>query len=133
MYNYYVSYLVNHIKLNSARKNLKFILPYTKKSFLFLNFLKHINYIYKFKIFLKDNKLNFLIFLYYFNQLSLVKNFKILSKPSKSYFVTLKSLILLSKRTHSSIFILSTSKGFLTHKEAIKKKIGGIMLGFFLI
>jgi ribosomal protein S8 len=133
MYNYYISFLVNHIKMNSAKKNLKFELLYTKKIFLFLKFLKSINYIYKFNVFLKKKKLYIMIFLYYFNRLSFVKNFKIISKPLKNYFISFSSLLLLTKRTSNSIYILSTSKGFLTHTEAIHQRTGGILLGFFLL
>jgi ribosomal protein S8 len=132
MYNYYVSFLINHIKMNSAKKNLKFELLYTKKLFLFLKFLKNINYIYKFNIFLKNKKLYVMIFLYYFNKLSLVNNFKVISKPLKSYFISFSSLLLLTKRTSNSVYILSTSKGFLTHNEALYQRTGGILLGFFL-
>ena len=133
MYNYYVSFLINHIKMNSAEKNLKFNLVYTKKIFRFLKFLRSIHYIYKFNVFFKQNKLYVMIFLYYFNRLSFVKNFKVISKPLKNYFISLTSLMLLTKRTANSVYILSTSKGFLTHNQAIHRKIGGILLGFFLL
>jgi ribosomal protein S8 len=79
------------------------------------------------------NKFYIKIYLYYYKNKIISNNFKILSTPSKSFFLSYKSLRLLSKRTSSSIFILSTDKGILSHKQALNQKLGGLVLGFFSI
>lgn len=42
--------------------------------------------------------------------------------------MTFKSLVILQKHTLNSHLILSTPKGLLTHKEAVKLKTGGFLV-----
>lgn len=130
-YNYSVSYAINLINISSSHKELIFKIPYTRKLLVILQVFKKINFIRQY--FLIKNNNNFLIkiFPYYFKDLKPIKTFKLISKPSRSYYISLKALRLLSKRTGSALFLLSTSKGILTHNEAINAKLSGFLLGFF--
>lgn len=58
------------------------------------------------------------------------KSVRLVSSSSRKYTLSLKSLIILQKSLKSSILILSTPKGILTHKEAIKFKVGGLGICF---
>jgi len=50
------------------------------------------------------------------------------SSPSKKFYITTSSLILLQKIFKSSILILSTSKGLLTGTEALSLGVGGSVI-----
>lgn len=78
----------------------------------------------------KDKKIFILIKLLYFKNLKVNKNIKLITKPSRTYYISLKALNLLNKRSGTSLYILSTSRGIFTHKEALEKKISGFLLGF---
>jgi small subunit ribosomal protein S8 len=66
-----------------------------------------------------------IILRFYFNQ-PVINKVSIISKFSNKTFIKYKQLLKLSPK--SSILIISTSKGILTHSDCIKKKIGGILL-----
>jgi ribosomal protein S8 len=133
LYTYNVSYVINLININKLKKNLHFNIFFTKKNLLFINFLKNFTFINKYYIIKIKNKFYIRIYLYYYKNKIISNNFKILSSPSKSFFLSYKSLRLISKRTSSSIFILSTDRGLLSHKQALNQKLGGLVLGFFSI
>ena len=56
------------------------------------------------------------------------KSIRLISTPSKKHRLSLKSLNLINKTLKASVLILSTDKGILTHREALKFKIGGLAL-----
>lgn len=123
--------LVNLIKINSSKKNLYFDLQFTKNNLILLKLLKNLNFINKFILIKFKNKILLRIFLYYYRGSDITKNFKIISTKSKKFPISIKSLKLLKKKSGSSIFIISTSKGLITQEEAIKLNISGILIGFF--
>lgn len=104
---------------------------YTKKNLLAIKFFKKINFINNYGIIKKNKKIFIIIRLLYFKNLKINKNFKLISTPSRTYYISFKTLLLLNKRSGASLYILSTSKGIITHKEAIKKNLSGFLLGFF--
>lgn len=128
-------YVLNHVKINSAKKQLVFKIKYTKKIFIFLNFLKNMGLLRKVLLINNNKKKNsfVLVYIFYFKNLSVYKTFKIISTPAVNFFISYNSLRLLNKRTRNSIFILETSKGVMAHFNALKFKIGGRVLGFFSI
>jgi ribosomal protein S8 len=93
--------------------------------------LKSFNFIHKYLLVKKNNRYFFKLFVFFFKKKNISLDFKIISRPSKFFFITYESLKLLSKRSGSSIFIISTNKGFLSHQDAIKNKTGGYVIGFF--
>lgn len=132
LYNYTFSYVLNMININKARKSLYFDLLFTSKTIKFVKLFNRLNYIFRYEM-LKDKKIFIRIYLTYSNSVNLGKNFKIISKPSHKFYVTCQSLRLLQKKTGDSVFIISTSYGLLTHKEALTQNTGGLVLGFFSV
>lgn len=64
-----------------------------------------------------------------FGNLNLLTNITIISSPSRTIFVTYKQLYKLVQNNNTgTIFFLNTSEGLLSHKNALKKKIGGSLL-----
>ncbi len=133
IYNYSISYLINLININKSHRTLYFEILFTKKNLKFLILLKKFNFIHKYILMKKNNKFVIKIYLYYYKNKKICSNFKLISRPSKIFTISYKALRLINKRTGSSIFILSTSKGLLSHKDALKNKITGNVIGFFSI
>jgi ribosomal protein S8 len=133
IYNYNFSYLKNQISINKLHQNLSFNIIFNKKNLVFLKFLKRFNIIHKFIIIKKNNLICFKVYIHYYKLKPLLPIFNILSKPSKKFLISYQALKLLHKRSGSSIFIVSTSRGVVPHLDAIKHKTGGFIIGFFSI
>lgn len=131
LYNHHLTYVINSININVLHKNLIFKIVFTKKNLIFIKILRKLNFINKFVIVRFGDSMFIRIYAYYYKTKQVGKGFKIMSCPSKFFFISFKALRLLDKRTGSSIFVISTSKGVITHKEALQKKIGGMLLGAF--
>jgi ribosomal protein S8 len=80
---------------------------------------------------LQKENFNFYIIinLKYTYNLSNLKNFKIVSKPSRSIFFSSKDIFKMYEK--QVLYIFSTSLGYLTSLECKKNKIGGIL--FFYV
>lgn len=133
VYNYSWSYVLNAINWASAHKKFYVEIRYTRKSFLFLNVLKKVNYVGNFYVFRKNNLIRIRIVPSYFKSQPIATKLRILSSPAQSYPVSLRSLYLLKKRSGCAIYLLSTSRGVITLNEALKFKVSGHMLGYFLL
>jgi len=134
LYTYPYAYLINMINLNKAKKKLFFKVLFTIKIIRLLRLLKKTGVIQTYTLLNSNkNRRYILIYLYYYKNISLTKNFRLITKPSKSYFISHKALRLLSKRTIGSIFILSTNQGLMTHHDALTRRLGGAIIGFFSI
>lgn len=133
LYNYSFAYLINLININKAGRNLYFEIIFTKKVFKFLFFLKKFNFIYKYVLVNKNQSFYIKIYLYYYKNKKICSHFKLISRPSHLFSISYKALRLIDKRSGSSIFILSTSIGLISHKEALKNNITGNVIGFFSI
>ena len=131
LYNYNISYIINLININKLNKMLTFNIYFTRKNLYFVNFLKNFNFIHKYSLIKINNKIYIKIFLYYYKNKLVCNNFKIISRPSKSLFLSYKSLSLISKKSASSIFIISNGMGIVSHHQSLKNKKGGLVLGFF--
>lgn len=125
------SYVLNLININKAKKNLCFSLLFTVKNHQFVKILKKFNVIHDYKLFKKNNFNYIKITLFFYKNNPICFNFKIISRQSKIFTISYQSLLLLTKKSGSSIFLLSTAKGILSNKEAIHQKTGGVLLGFF--
>ena len=128
---YNISYILNLININKAKKNLSFFVIFSFKNYQFIKTLKKFNVIHDYKL-LKKNNFNYIkITLFFYKNKIVCYSFKLISNQSKTFTISYESLKLLTKKSGSSIFLISTSKGLISNKEAINQKIGGILLGFF--
>ena len=80
---------------------------------------------------LEKQQFNFkiVIILKYVYNFSNLKNFKIVSKPSRSLFFSSQEIFKLYEK--QVLYIFSTSLGYLTSLECKQKKVGGIL--FFYV
>lgn len=122
---------LNIVNINYNAKKLSFLYKYTKKNLIILKFFKKNKIIDDFTILKKKNKLVFFIKLLYYKNLKIIKNFKLYTKKSHYFFISLKALKLLNKRSGSSLFVISSSFGYLTHLEAISLNKSGFLVASF--
>lgn len=108
----------------------------TKRVLIFLTLLRRNGIILKFNL-VTDTRQGHCtfarVYLTYYRNLPLFRTVKVISTPSRTFYTSLQSLKLLDKRINSTVFILATSKGLLTHKEAILLKTGGVAIALFSI
>lgn len=80
---------------------------------------------------LEKQQINFkiVILLKYVYNFSNFKNFKIVSKPSRSLFFSFQDIFKIYEK--QVLYIFSTSLGYLTSLECKQKKVGGIL--FFYV
>jgi len=64
----------------------------------------------------------------FYNNKSFFKSVRLITTASRKYAISLHALRILNSTLKSSILILSTSKGIITHKQAIKFKVSGLLL-----
>lgn len=117
------------IKIASTLQKERLQIPLKKVSIPFLITLyKHgiIQNFLKLGVSSNEKEPKCLIYLRYFFNKSIVKNLKILSKPSLYLHLRFTDICLLHDRKHT--LFISTSKGILTNFECKIKKIGGIAL-----
>jgi len=72
-----------------------------------------------------DNK-NIEIYLTYFKNISVITQIIAISTPGKKVYIKNKELYTLINQ--QEFYILSTSKGFLTHSQAIFQNVGGELI-----
>jgi ribosomal protein S8 len=63
-----------------------------------------------------------------FGNLNILTNITLISSPSRTIFITYSQLNKLVQNNTNSLFFLNTTEGLLSHKNALKKKIGGSLL-----
>jgi small subunit ribosomal protein S8 len=114
--------IINLIKLSNKYNKQKFKTKLNKNDIKFIKILIKINLI---KYVKKKNNI-YDIYIYNTNK-KIFKNILNIHKPSKTIFLNFKNL---KKITffYNGILILSTNKGLMTNYEAVKEKIGGILI-----
>ncbi len=133
LYNNNFFYLLNSIHIHKSKKNLYIDVLLTKRTLMYTKIIYKLNYIFRYEIIVVNNIKKIRLYFNFNNNNHIGKDFKIISKPSHRFFISLNSLNLLFKKTKSSVYLLSTSYGIFDHKEAIKNKTGGLMLAFFIL
>lgn len=117
--------LLNLLKLSILLNFDYIIISYCKKIIPLLIFLVKVNYIKNFKI------LNEKTLIVYFNKNQKWKNLKIMYRSSGFFFLNLNNIRRFFFNNYKSVICLTTSKGILTHNEALKLNVGGTVM-FYL-
>jgi ribosomal protein S8 len=118
----------NILKLHVTNKKLFLTTFFSIKILNVIKILKLINAVRSYYIIKKNNKFFIKIYFFYYKQLPILTGLKLLATPSKVFLVSYKSLQLIQKKTLNSIFLIHTSKGIITHTQALQLKIGGRFL-----
>lgn len=130
---YYTNaYVANHVNILLSRKQKCVQIVLTKKTLRLIRvFYKNAvvkNYIIIEKV-VKNKKIRFIRFsgLFFKNE-SYFKGVRLVSTPSKKHTISLKGLNLLKKISGTSLIILETSRGIISHVDALKLGVGGLIL-----
>jgi len=127
------SYVINHINLALSKKILNNNLVLSKKTISLVKILYKVGCIYKYSIFRKrtnSSKSNYMIkfSVFFYKNKPFFKGLKLISTGSRKVTISYNALRLTNKFLKSSMLILSTSKGVITHREALNYKIGGLVI-----
>jgi ribosomal protein S8 len=125
-YNSY-AFLINHINILTTSKKRSLIIRYNNKILTLAYLLKSVGCLNSVVVISKSRKLLKISTLFYKNK-SFYRGVKLLSTPSKSFFVKLKTLKLLHKSLGNSVLVLETSKGLVTHTLALRMQVSGKLL-----
>lgn len=104
---------------------------YTKKNIVFLKLFKKLGVISSFYLIKNSFYPLIRVYLFFIKNFPLFYNFKIISKPSKPVYISYFSLNMFNFKMGQTSLVLSTSYGIITSQEALLKKCGGELLGFF--
>lgn len=129
MYQSPYAYLIAH--LNLAFKNDKRIhrILCTKKTLKLMKVLRQegcVTYLIPRSVNITKRYLLFTP--YFYKQTTFFKYIRLISTISKKFTVTFKALIIINRSLKSSLLLIETSKGILTHKDALRLRVGGLLL-----
>src|SRR3569833_1502138 len=128
-----INYVNNQLNINASNRTFRAYVRFSVKAYKYVQFLQRIHYISSFSIVKKCNT-NYLLIASFSTKLTRHQpsyhKVNIISTRSYKTYISYDALLLIHQRTAYSIFILLNRKGFQTHTEAIKHKIGGLLLGF---
>ena len=124
------AYVISHYNILSSRKQPSIKIRLTKKTLNLIKIMYNVGAIKSYIIIKSSlNSKNYIRFSSsFYKNVPFFKDVKLVSTPSKKHTVTLKGLRLLSKMVGSSVIIISTSKGLFTHKKAIDRNLGGLIV-----
>ena len=100
-------------------------IPYSNMKFSISKILKEEGYVRNYKTFVDEGRKKFLkVYISYDeNSKSVITGLKTISKPGRRVYAGVGDLPRLRNRT--GIVVISTSKGLMTDRNAIKNKVGG--------
>jgi small subunit ribosomal protein S8 len=115
--------ILSELKNAARARKEKITFPYSKFDFAILKALVQAGYVKSADKEAVGRKNVIVVHLSYKGKVSPVNDFKIVSKPSRHFYVDYRSLPTV-KQGHG-LSMLSTSRGIMTGSEARKKKVGG--------
>ncbi len=125
--NHTVSDFIIRIKNAALARRREIIAPYTRIARDIAKVLEKEGFLEEVRQETVDKKKMLSFKIRYRNRVPVLTDVKIISKPSIRVYTPSKN-INVSQRKGMFIFVLSTSEGILTGREAIKKNLGGEVL-----
>lgn len=122
--------LLSHLRLNIAKKNLFFKILINNQELDMIRLLTQRGIVRRFfKLHTRLNTKN--LYIVYPNHTLLSNSnlrVKLFNRNADHITLTLHALKLLNHASGTSSFVLKTNKGLLTHQEAIKYQLGGVLV-----
>lgn len=124
------AYTYSHYRINVAQKKIYFDMLVTRRILPVLTLFCKLNVIRRFYFLKTENSFSrkVRIFPFYTKLQSHSSNIKLHFRKVRPVSIQLKALKLLTKRSGASSLILNTSAGLITHQEAMKLGIGGVLV-----
>lgn len=137
-YNSY-AYVINHLNLAISKKKLRIKLKYTRKTFELTKALAAIGYVSNYSVVsekslwaarYQTNSSNSWIYINaaFFKNTPFFKSLRLVSTPSKKHITSLKALHVINVSIKSSVILLATPYGIMSHREALRRGTGGTIL-----
>jgi ribosomal protein S8 len=124
--------VISHLNLLITKRNLKNKIQINFQSLRLIKTLHSVGCVNKFLLTSQLKKKLLLPYVHlsvpFYKNTPFFKSIRLISTPSKKHRISLSSLNLLNKTLKASILILSTDRGIITHREALKLKVGGLAL-----
>lgn len=119
------SYFLNQLRMSSARRSLYFDVRITVKTKALASLLVSLNVLRRFH---KINDLTYRVFPSYTRYRRHTRTFKTYTRINGRIRMQKKALRLLNFLAPHTYYVIETSRGLITHKEAIRLGIGGSLL-----
>lgn len=130
-YNSY-QYTLNHVNFTLGKKIPQTTIIHTRRSHQIVYLLYKlgcINNFYTHSRDIKKFKRSFLTFsIFFYKNSPFFKSIRTVSSPARKHTITYNALKIINQSIGSSILLLSTTQGLLTHNDAMERKIGGLIL-----
>ena len=123
------AFLVNHINFAIVSKRRWILFKGTKKIVTILALLKKLGVVQSYLV-TRSNRFFLTVKLspFFYKNSSFFRCIRLVSTTSKRFNLKLRTLQILEKSLGETIVVLETSKGIISHKEALKLKLGGKIL-----
>lgn len=122
--------VANHVNLALSKNSINNKVVFTKKTLLYLKSISSLGVVNGLHI--QSNNLTLkkriLFSVFFYKNTSFFYKIKQISTPSKKFYISLKALKVLTNNLKASTLLISTSKGLITHKEALRLRTGGILM-----
>lgn len=121
------AYIINHLNISLSRKLLRTTVRFSKKFLDLVHILQSSGLIKNYLVFGKERKyIRFSIF--YYKGKAFFSGVRLISTLSKKFHISLNALRRLHTVSASTTYILNTSRGIITHRDAIRRNTGGTLL-----
>lgn len=119
------SYFLNQLLINSSQRKLFFDVRITSKTKSLANLLIQLNVIRRFY---KKNETSYRVFPTYTRYRRHTRSIKTYTRVNGRIRFKLRTLQIIGVSTPHSHYVLETSKGLMTNKEALRHNVGGLLL-----
>jgi len=120
-----IVYFINNLKFNLSRKNFYFDINVSIQLLKLLHLFQKLNVIRRF---IQITPKRYRIFTSWSNQTSPSNLIKTHYRGLNPIVLKLSALKILKTQTFNSYLILNTSKGVMTHVDAVNARVGGTLL-----
>ena len=119
------TYFLNQLKVTSSQKKLYFDVRITTKTRTLASLLVRLNVIRRFHILNRDV---YRVYPAYTRFRKYTRPIKGFTRSNGRHRFKLQTLQVLNLNTPNTYYILETTQGLMTHKEALRLKLGGLLL-----
>lgn len=121
--------LINNVNLILSKKKLKSYIRFSIKNYRLIRILLRSGIIQNYILIFSKKNNQFLIKfnVSFYKTKPFFSSLRLVSTNSKTFFISLVALKKLISFSSSTVYILNTSRGLISHFEAIKHRLGGII------
>ena len=119
------TYFLNQLKVTSSQKKLYFDVRITTKTRTLASLLVRLNVIRRFHVL---NREVYRVYPAYTRFRKYTRPIKGFTRSNGRHRFKLQTLQVLNLNTPNTYYILETTQGLMTHKEALRLKLGGLLL-----